>query len=131
VNLKKQIKESDPKTGGKSKDPKNPKKTGKKGKEGKNWWYTKAGDTIKCPESGATLKWCPHHDTGAYMPADHNHKEWAENKRKHQLWSRNAMPSTSVLKGIKGIKRSPTAVNARTRNIPASCSSALLFASHS
>jgi len=31
ANLKKQIKESDPKTGGKSKDPKNPKKTGKKG----------------------------------------------------------------------------------------------------
>ena len=84
ANLKKQIKESDPKTSGKSKDPKNPKKTGKKGEEGKNWRYTKVGDTIQCPESGATLKWCPHHGTGAYMPADHNHKEWAENKRKRQ-----------------------------------------------
>jgi hypothetical protein len=36
ANLKKQIKESDSKTGDKSKDPKNPKKTGKKGEEGKN-----------------------------------------------------------------------------------------------
>ena len=59
-------------------------KAGKKGDDGKNWRYTKVGDTIKCPESGATLKWCPHHGTGAYMPADHNHKEWAENKWKCQ-----------------------------------------------
>jgi hypothetical protein len=44
ANLKKLIKESDSKTGGKSKDPKNPKKTDKKGEESKNWRYTKVGD---------------------------------------------------------------------------------------
>ena len=95
TNLKKQLKETDSKTGAKGKDPKNTKKTGKKGEEAKNWQYTKVGDTIKCPESGSTLKWCPHHGTGGYMPADHNHKEWAEKKRKRQeQWEqkRNAKP---------------------------------------
>jgi len=84
ANLKKQIKENDSKTGGKGKDPKKSNKAGKKGEDGKNWRYTKVGDTIKCPESGVTLKWCHHHGTGAYLPADHNHKEWAENKQKRQ-----------------------------------------------
>jgi hypothetical protein len=85
ANLKKQLKENDAKTGGKGKDPKNKSNNaGKKGDDDKNWRYTKVGDTIKCPKSGATLKWCPHHGTGAYMPADHNHKEWAENKWKCQ-----------------------------------------------
>jgi hypothetical protein len=81
ANLKKQLGE---KNGGKGKDPKTSKKPGGKKEEGKNWRYTKVGDTTKCPETGATLKWCPHHGTGAYMPSNHNHKEWAENKRKRQ-----------------------------------------------
>ena len=84
ANLKKQLNENDSKNGGKCKDLKKSNKAGKKGEDGKNWRYTKVGDTIKCPKSGATLTWCPHHGTGAYMPADHNHKEWAENKRKRQ-----------------------------------------------
>ena len=85
ANLKKkQLNANDSKNGGKGKDLKKSNKAGKKGEDGKNLRYTKVGDTIKCPESGATLKWCPHHGTGAYMPADHNHKEWAENKRKRQ-----------------------------------------------
>ena len=108
ANLNKQIKESDPKTGGKSKDPKNPKKTGKKGEEGKNWRYTKVGDMIKCPESGATLKWCPHHGTGAYMPADHNHKEWAENKHKRQgKWEQKRDAKRVRFEGDKGDKTKP------------------------
>jgi hypothetical protein len=83
TNLKKKLGENDSKTGGKGKgkDQKNPTKNGKKDK-GKSWRCTKVGDRIKCPETGATLKWCPHHGTSAYMPSDHNHKEWAENKRK-------------------------------------------------
>ena len=72
ANLKKQFNENDSKNGGKGKDLKKSSKAGKKGEDGKNWGYTKVGDTIKCPKSGATLKWCPHHGTGAYMPADHN-----------------------------------------------------------
>ena len=39
---------------------------------------------IKCPDTGATLKWCPHHGMGAYMLADHNHKEWLEKKKRRQ-----------------------------------------------
>ena len=85
ANLKKQLGETPPKNGGKGKDAKSSaKKPGGKNGDGKNWRYTKVGDTIKCPETGATLKWCPHHGTGAYMPSNHNHKEWAENKRKRQ-----------------------------------------------
>ena len=70
ANLKKKLGENDSKNGGKGKgkDQKNPTKNGKKD-EGKSWRYTKVGDTIKCPETGATLKWCPHHGTGAYIPA--------------------------------------------------------------
>jgi hypothetical protein len=87
ANLKKKLGKTDSKTGGKGKgrgkDWKNPMKNGKKD-EGKSWRYTKVVDTIKCPQTGATLKWCSHHGTGAYMPSDHNHKEWAENKRKRQ-----------------------------------------------
>jgi hypothetical protein len=128
ANLKKKLGENDSKNGGKGKgkDQKNPTKNGKKD-EGKSWQYTKVGDTIKCPETGATLKWCPHHGTGTYMPSDHNHKEWAENKRKCQeQWEQKR-----DIKRVKGIKiRSPTAINTRTRSIPASCNSALLFASH-
>ena len=52
--------------------------------EGKNWRYTKVGETTTCPETGALLKWCPHHGKGAYMPSDHNHHEWAEKKKKRQ-----------------------------------------------
>ena len=81
ANLKKQL---GMKNGGKGKDPKTSKKPGGKKEDGKNWRYTKVGDTTKCPETGATLMWCPHHGTGAYMPSNHNHKEWAENKRKRQ-----------------------------------------------
>ena len=129
ANLKKQLNENDSKNGGKGKDPKKSNKAGKKGEDGKNWQYTKVGETIKCPESGATLKWCPHHGTGAYMPADHNHKEWAENKRKRQeQYEQKRNAKRIKLKGIK--MQSPTAINARSRSIPASCSSALLFASH-
>lgn len=59
------------------------KKAGANGKEvGKNWHYTKVGETLKCPETGKMLKWCPHHGDGAYMPSDHNHQEWAEKRRK-------------------------------------------------
>ena len=96
---------NDLKTGGKGKDPKNPKKTGKKGEDGKNWRYTKVGDTIKCPNSGATLKWCPHHRRGAYMPADHNHQEWAENKRKRQeQWEQKRNAKRVRFKGDKPTK---------------------------
>jgi len=83
-DLKKQIGQ-----GGILKSPTN--KAGKKDdgngggkKEDSKWRYTKVGETIKCPESGATLKWCPHHGTGAYMPSDHNHQEWVEKKKKRQ-----------------------------------------------
>ena len=55
-----------------------------KKEEGKNWRYTKVGETTTCPETGATLKWCPHHGKGAYMPSDHNHAEWVEKKNKRQ-----------------------------------------------
>ena len=59
------------------------KKAGANGKEvGKNWHYTKVGETLKCPETGKMLKWCPHHGNGAYMPSDHIHQEWAEKRRK-------------------------------------------------
>ena len=77
-DLKKQLVNSDcPKGYGKQgKDHKTPTKPGKE--VGKNWRYTKVGDTLKCPDMGATLKWCPHHGTGAYMPMDHNHKEWLD-----------------------------------------------------
>jgi hypothetical protein len=118
------------KTGGKGKgkDQKNPMKNGKKD-EGKSWRYTKVGDTIKCPETGATLKGCPHHGTGAYMPSDHNHKEWAENKRKHQeQWEQKCDAKCVRFEGDKNPKPDS---DKRTRNIPASCNSALLFASHS
>ena len=105
ANLKKKLKENDSKTGGKGKDPKNPKKTGKKGEEGKNWRYTKVGDTITCPNSGAILKLCPHHGTGAYMPADHNHKEWAENKWKHQeQWEQKHNAKRVRFEGDKNTK---------------------------
>jgi hypothetical protein len=30
------------------------------------------------------LKWGPHHGTGAYMPSNHDHKVWVENKKKRQ-----------------------------------------------
>ncbi len=30
----------------------------------------------------ATVKWCPHHGTGAYMPNNHNHAEWWLEKKK-------------------------------------------------
>ena len=55
ANLKKKLGENNSKTGGKGKgkDQKNPTKNGKKDK-GKSWRYTKVGDTIKCPETGAT-----------------------------------------------------------------------------
>ncbi len=70
------------KSGGKNKAPKNPTK-GKK-EERKNWRYTKIGDRIKCPETGATLKWCPLHCTSPYMPSDYNHKAWLEKKKRGQ-----------------------------------------------
>ena len=83
ANLKKKLGKNDSKTGSKGKDQKKPKKNGKK-EEGKSWGYTKVGDTTKCLKTGVTLKWRLHHGTGAYMPSDHNHKECAENKWKHQ-----------------------------------------------
>jgi hypothetical protein len=56
----------------------------KKNEEGKNWRHTKVGETTTCPDTGATLKWCPLHGDGAYMPSDHNHAEWLEKKKKRQ-----------------------------------------------
>ena len=54
-DLKKQLGNSDhPKGGSKGKDPKTPTKAGKE--VGKNWRYTKVGDTLKCPDTGTTLK---------------------------------------------------------------------------
>jgi hypothetical protein len=54
------------------------------------WCYTKVGETTKDPTTGATLKWCPHHRTGAYMPQDHNHQKWLEKrKRKNTKWDNN------------------------------------------
>jgi hypothetical protein len=59
------------------------KSTGKGNKEPSNKWrYTKVGETMKDLATGATVKWCPHHGTGAYMPNDHNHAEWLEKKKK-------------------------------------------------
>ena len=49
---------------------------------GKNWRYTKKGETIKCPDTGATLKWCPLHGDGAYMPANHDHDKWLLDKKR-------------------------------------------------
>ena len=106
ANLKKKLTKNDLKTGGKgkSKDQKNPTNNGKKD-EGKSWQYTKVGDTIKCPETGATLKWCPHHGTGTYMPSDHNHKEWAENKRKRQeQWEQKRDAKRVRFEGDKNLK---------------------------
>jgi hypothetical protein len=60
------------------------KSTGKGDKDPSNkWWYTKVRETTKDPITGATVKWCPHHGTGAYMPNDHNHAESLEMKKKH------------------------------------------------
>jgi hypothetical protein len=57
--------------------------SGKGDKEASNKWrYTKVGDTAKDPATGTTVKWCPHHGTGAYMPADHNHEEWLAKKKR-------------------------------------------------
>jgi hypothetical protein len=83
-DLKKQLGNSDrPKGPGKqAKDLKTPTKPGKE--VGKNWWYIKVRDTLECPNTGVTLKWCPHHGTGAYMPEDHNHKEWFDKKKRRQ-----------------------------------------------
>jgi hypothetical protein len=47
------------------------------------WQYTKVGKTTKDPVTGATVKWCPHHGTGVYMPDDQNHAKWLEKKKKH------------------------------------------------
>jgi hypothetical protein len=59
------------------------KSTGKGNKEPSNKWrYAKVGETTKDPVTGATVKWCPHHGTGAYMLNDHNHAEWLEKKKK-------------------------------------------------
>ncbi len=81
--LKQQLKNA---AGGKSTAMRNKsivKSTGKGNKEPSNkWWYTKVGKTTRDPVTGATVKWCPHHGTGAYMPNDHNHAEWLEKKKK-------------------------------------------------
>ncbi len=37
---------------------------------------------MKDPITGATVKWCPHHGTVAYMSNNHNHAEWLEKKKK-------------------------------------------------
>ena len=59
------------------------KPAGNKDKNDSNKWrYTKVGETAKDPSTGATVKWCPHHGTGAYMPADHNHEEWLVKKKR-------------------------------------------------
>jgi hypothetical protein len=69
-------------------DAKQGSKGGKKGSKkspqevGKAWRYTKKGETIKCPDTGATLKWCPLHGDGAYMPANHDHDKWLEEKKR-------------------------------------------------
>ena len=93
ANLKKKLTKNDLKTGGKgkSKDQKNPTNNGKKD-EGKSWQYTKDGDTMKCPETGATLKWCPHHGTRSGQRT---------NGSVRSNGSRNVMPSVSVLKGMR------------------------------
>ncbi len=82
--LKQQLKNA---TGGKTTATNNKsdaKSTGKSNKEPSNKWrYTKVGETMKNPVTGTTVKWCPHHGTGAYMPNDHNHAEWLEKKKKH------------------------------------------------
>ena len=60
-----------------------------------NWKFTNVGATTKCPTSGDTFKWCPHHgkkdgkgQRGMYMPADHDHKKWeAEKKAKNDAWN--------------------------------------------
>jgi hypothetical protein len=59
------------------------KSTGKGKKEPSNKWRcTKVGETTKDPITGTTVKCCPHHGTGAYMPNDHNHAECLEKKKK-------------------------------------------------
>jgi hypothetical protein len=55
----------------------------KKGQDPRNkWHHTKVGETTKDPTTRTTLKWCPHHGTGAYMPQDHNHQEWLEKRKR-------------------------------------------------
>jgi hypothetical protein len=57
---------------------------------GNKWRYTKDGEATKDPTTGATLKWCPHHGTGSYMPQDHNHQEWLEKRKtKNTKWDNN------------------------------------------
>jgi hypothetical protein len=64
------------------------------------WCYTKVGETTKYPTTGATLKWCPHHGTGAYMPHDHNHQEWLEKrKRKNTKWDNNKANKRIKIRG--------------------------------
>jgi hypothetical protein len=44
--------------------------------------YTKVGKTTKDHVTSATVKWFPHHGTGAYMRHDHNHSNWLEKRKK-------------------------------------------------
>jgi hypothetical protein len=59
------------------------KSTGKGNREPSNKRrFTKVGEATKDPVTGATVKLCPHHGTGAYMPNNHNHAVWLEKKKK-------------------------------------------------
>lgn len=49
-------------------------------KAGDLWKFKWEGPDTKCPTTGASYKWCKHHGDGMYMPAYHNHDEWAKNK---------------------------------------------------
>jgi len=60
------------------------------------WRLTKSGATAKCPSTGDTFDWCPHHGqankpkTGMYMPAGHDHEEWlAAREAQNQKWSKS------------------------------------------
>ena len=79
--------------------------------ESNKWRYTKVGETAKDPSTGATVKWCPHHGTGCYMPADHDHEEWlAKKKRKNAKFEEG--------RSAKCVKFSPDTKKATSLNAP-------------
>lgn len=48
------------------------------------WKFKKVGETTTDPDTGKSMKWCPLHGKGCYMPADHDHAAWKEEKERKQ-----------------------------------------------
>lgn len=72
------------------KDDPSPPPPEKKGFGAPSWQITRKGPTMKHPDSGDEMVWCPHHKSkdgavnGMYMKCPHNHEEWEANKAKHR-----------------------------------------------